>query len=398
MMTRPEFIKMCSLFGLSLPFQTTIKACSSDAEEMPIVQGNFEGSVLIVGAGAAGMATGYLLQQLGVAYKILEADISYGGRFRTNNSFTDFPIPLGAEWLHVSKSELPAIVNDEAVKIDTVLLPYSETDTSGYYSNGQLTIEEVGNAVNDDQDKKFIRSSWFDFFEEYIVPSIKDQMQFNTQITSIDYEGDKVVATDTDGKLYQADKLVLTVPLKLLQLGQVSFNPVLPRTKQNAIANATLWSGMKIFLKFSEAFYPTFLYFDDSQTREGQRLYYDAAYGQNSDDNVLGLFSVGKQAEVYQNYTGNALRDYVLNELDEVFNGKASETFQDILVQNWNEQPFAQAAYLEDNASGSISRVMAKSVNDKLFFAGCSYTQFDDWSSVHTAARSARDAVRELVG
>ncbi|MEM1259802.1 MAG: FAD-dependent oxidoreductase [Bacteroidota bacterium] len=396
MMRRLEFIKMCGLFGISLPFQTVLKGCE-DSSESPIVPGDFEGSVLILGAGAAGMATGYLLQQLGIAYQILEADTSYGGRFRTNTTFTDFPIPLGAEWLHVSKDELPAIVNDTAVEIDTVLLPYSENDTSGYYSNGQLTVQKVGSAVNDDQDKKFIGSSWFDFFETHIVPNIKNQMRFNTQITSIDYSGDKVIATDREGSEYTADKLVLTIPLKLLQLGQVSFTPELPSNKQNALHRANIWSGIKVFFKFSEAFYPTFLYFDDSQTNEGQRLYYDAAYGQNSTDNILGLFSVGKQAEVYQNYSGDALRDYLLNELDEIFDGKASETFQGFLVQNWNEQPFARAAYLEDDAPSSISRAMADSVNGKLYFAGCSYTQFDDWSSVHTAARSARDAVRELV-
>ncbi|MEM9000646.1 MAG: FAD-dependent oxidoreductase [Bacteroidota bacterium] len=395
-MNRREFAAACSLFGISLPFQSFLHACSED-DEAPIVSGDFDGSVLIIGAGAAGMATGYLLQQLGIEYQILEADTSYGGRFRTNNSFTDFPIPLGAEWLHVSEAELPAIVNNEAVEIDTTLLSYSPSDTSGHYSNGQLSIQEVGAAVNDDEDKKFIGSSWFDFFEEYIVPSIQRNIQFNTQIASIDYTGDKVIATDRDGTSYEADKLVLTVPLKLLQLGQISFTPELPNNKQNAIGNATIWSGMKVFLKFSEAFYPTFLYFDDSQTNEGQRLYYDAAYGQNSADNVLGLFSVGKQAEVYQQYSGDALRDYVLNELDEIFDGKASETFQGILAQNWNEQPFARAAYLQDNAPSSVSRAMAQSIDDKLYFSGCSYTQFDDWSSVHTAARSARDAVRELV-
>ncbi|NQZ43020.1 MAG: FAD-dependent oxidoreductase [Flavobacteriaceae bacterium] len=395
-MNRKEFVKMCGLFGISIPFQTVLESCN-EGSEAPIVAGDFEGTVLIIGAGAAGMATAYLLAQQGISFRILEADSSYGGRFRTNNTFTDFPIPLGAEWLHVAESELPAIVNDPKVTIETVTLPYSASDTSGFFSNGELTVETVGNAVNDDQDKKFIGSSWFDFFETYIVPGIRDRMRFNTQVTSIDYSGNQVIATAADGSTYEADKLVVTVPLKLLQLGQLGFTPELPNNKLNAIANANIWSGMKIFLKFSEAFYPTFLYFDDSQTNEGQRLYYDAAYGQNSSDHVLGLFAVGRQAEVYQNYSGEALKNYVLEELDRVFDGKASETFIDILAQNWNEQPFARAAYLEDEAATSIARNMSETVNGKLYFAGCSYIDQADWSSVHTAARSARDTVRELL-
>ena len=352
---------------------------------------------LIIGAGAAGMATAYLLQQLDIEYQILEADSSYGGRFRRTNDFADFPIPLGAEWLHVSESELPAIVNDSAVQVTTVTRRYAATDTYGFYSNGTLTVEEAGTAINGLIDQKFIGSSWFDFFDEYIVPSIRNKMRFNTHIVSINYSGDKVIASEDNGNQYEADKIVLTVPLKILQLGEIGFSPSLPNNKQRAIANANIWGGIKIFLKFTEKFYPTFLEFDDSETNEGQRTYYDAAYGQNTADNVLGLFAVGKQAQPYQNLSGDAQRDYVLNELDGIFNGKASETFQDILVQNWNEQPFARAAYLADVAPSATSRIMAESVEDKLYFAGDAYTREDDWSAVHNAARSARDAVRELV-
>ncbi len=395
-MNRKEFIAACSLFGISLPFQSAIQACSND-DETSITAGNFNGAVLIIGAGAAGMATAYLLQQQGIEYRILEADVSYGGRFRTNTSFTDFPISLGAEWLHVSESELPAIVNDGSVQINTMTQRYSASDTYGYFSNGELNVAEVGNEINNFIDQKFRNSSWFDFFEAYIVPSIRNKMQFNTEIVSIDYSGSKVMARDTQGLAYEADKLVLTVPLKILQLGKIDFTPSLPNTKQQAIAQANIWGGIKIFLKFSEKFYPTFLEFDDSETNEGQRTYYDAAYAQNTSENILGLFAVGKQAEPYQNVNGDALRNYVLNELDIIFNGKASATFQDILVQNWNEQPFARAAYLADVASSSTSRNMAKSINDKLYFAGDSYSDEDDWSAVHVAARSARNAVRELI-
>ncbi|UOY08553.1 FAD-dependent oxidoreductase [Muricauda sp. SCSIO 64092] len=395
-MNRKEFIAACGLFGISLPFQSVIQACSND-DETSITAGSFNGAVLIIGAGAAGMATAYLLQQQGIEYRILEADVSYGGRFRTNTSFTDFPISLGAEWLHVSESELPAIVNDGSVQINTMTQRYSASDTYGYFSNGELNVAEVGNEINSVIDQKFRNSSWFDFFEAYIVPSIRNKMQFNTEIVSIDYSGSKVTARDTQGLAYEADKLVLTVPLKILQLGKIDFTPSLPNTKQRAIAQANIWGGIKIFLKFSEKFYPTFLEFDDSETNEGQRIYYDASYAQNTSENILGLFAVGKQAEPYQNVNGEALRNYVLNELDIIFNGKASETFQDILVQNWNEQPFARAAYLADVASSSTSRAMAKSINGKLYFAGDSYTEEDDWSAVHVAARSARNAVRELI-
>ena len=100
-MNRKEFIKMCGLFGLGLPFQAALGACGKET-----IETNFEGKVLILGAGAAGLASGYFLNQRGIEYEILEASSVYGGRMRRTLDFADFPIPLGAEWLHVEAGVL----------------------------------------------------------------------------------------------------------------------------------------------------------------------------------------------------------------------------------------------------------------------------------------------------
>ena len=328
---------------------------------------------------------------------MIEATSKYGGRFKTDNDFTDFPIPLGAEWLHVSARELGNIVNDPSVNIDTQLTSYAPEDTYGYYQGGELTVERLGWGVHAFSDKKFIGSSWFDFFEDYIVPPIKKNMRLDTPIASIDYSGDKVVARDTNGVAYTADKLIFTAPLKLLQLNQFQFAPPLPIEKQRVIADAKIWSGIKVFIKFSEKFYPTFLEFPDSDTPEGQWLFYDAAYGQVSGDNILGLFAVGEPAERYINRKEGDLQGYILRELDQIFDGQATKSFEGILVQNWSDEPYARAAYLGDHESTKISKIMSRSIDDKLYFAGSSYTREDDWGSVHNAARSACDAVQELI-
>ncbi len=57
----------------------------------------FSEKVVIIGAGAGGLSVGYLLQQQGIDFEILEASSIYGGRMRINTGFADFPIPLGAE-------------------------------------------------------------------------------------------------------------------------------------------------------------------------------------------------------------------------------------------------------------------------------------------------------------
>ena len=393
-MTRKEFLKMSGLLGISIPLQTMLTACAKET----VVPTNFNGTVLIIGAGAAGMAAGYLLAQKGIDYQILEASPTHGGRMKQTTSFVDFPISLGAEWLHVAESELGHIVNNPTTQITTKFQGYQAQDQIGYYENGNLTYASLSAEFgNDFIDQKFINSTWFDFFEQYIVPSIRSKIQVNTQIVSIDYQGDQVIATDSNGQSYETDKIIITVPLKILQDGDITFSPQLPAAHRNAMQNAPVWGGLKVFLEFSERFYPPYLTFPDSETNAGQRIYYDAAYGQNSASNVLGLVALGAQATLYQEGTSTVQRDYILNELDTVFNGLASQTYRQHIVQNWDKEPFIRSAYLADVASSSISNNLSESIDQKVYFAGEAYTKADDWGGVHNAAQSARDAINELV-
>ena len=56
--------------------------------------------IIVIGAGAAGLTAGHLLEQRGIEFEILEAAPIYGGRVRKLEGFADFPIDLGAEWIH----------------------------------------------------------------------------------------------------------------------------------------------------------------------------------------------------------------------------------------------------------------------------------------------------------
>lgn len=389
-MNRRTFLKIAALLGINTSLPTLLSL--SSAGDSP--QSSFTGSILIVGAGAAGMSAGYLLQQQGISFQILEASSHYGGRMKQNTEFADFPIPLGAEWIHVDASILDEIVNDTTVDVGIKLQAYSSEDETGYFEDGELYTSNL----HDWDDLKFIGSTWFDFFEQYIVPDIRDNMYFDTQIVNIDYGGDHVILTDQRENTYGADKVIFCAPLKILQDGDIVFDPPLPTNKAESIEEANIWSGIKVFIEFTEAFYPVILAFPDSETDEGQRIYYDAAYGQETNTHVLGLFAVGMQAETYQAFVSDsALKDYILAELDTVFGGRASETYVKHIVQNWNEEPFIRSAYLADTTFWGTLPALAESIDQKIFFAGTSYTNGGDWGSVHTAVRSARNTVEDIL-
>ena len=386
-MNRKEFIKMCGLLGIGIPLQASMYSCNGDDPILPA------GKVLIIGAGAGGLTAGHLLSQRGVDFEILEASSTYGGRMKRTLDFVDFPIPLGGEWLHVEKGVLSEIVNDASVSIDVPTTPYDPNVDYGLFQGQRITVEEVGFTI----DQKFIGSSWFDFFEQYVVPSVQSKIRYNKVVESIDYSGDQVIVR-TGTEEFTADKVIVNVPVKLLQNGAISFTPALPNDKADAINNVTVWDGCKAFIEFSEKFYPAFVAFDIQPESAGQKLYYDAAYGQNSSRNVLGLFAVGTGTLPYVNLSDTALIEYMLNELDEIFDGQASANYIKHTFQNWNEEPFANGAYIFDDENWRRVRTLGESVGNKLYFAGDAYTTGDDWSSVHAAARSAIRAVQELVG
>jgi len=382
MMNRADFIKMTALLGLGLTAQP-MPALSRQKQQRK--------KVLVIGAGAAGLTAAYLLRQRGIEVDILEASSNYGGRMKRIEGFVDFPLPMGAEWIHTEPSILRDIVNDSnrIVGIDT--MSYDPEKDFGLLDGQRITLQQAGFK----SDYKFVNSTWFDFFSEYIVPSIEDRIHFDQIVNEIDYSKEEIIVTVNNQK-HTADYVIVTVPLKMLQKNAIAFTPSLPNSKQRAIERATVWDGFKAFIEFKKPFYPAFTVINIEPETDGQKVFYDAAYGQNSQHHVLGLFSVGTGAEPYLSCSEKSLIESLLEELDMLFNGQASENYVQHIAQNWNKEPFIQGAYLYDHENFTLVRKLGKSINDKLFFAGEAYTNGLNWAGVNAAAISAMRAVRQI--
>ena len=84
----------------------------------------YDGKVIIVGAGASGLAAAKVLEQNNIEYIILEATDRYGGRLKRDTTFADFPIDIGAEWLHSAPITLNKLKGKQGNEIDEELIPY----------------------------------------------------------------------------------------------------------------------------------------------------------------------------------------------------------------------------------------------------------------------------------
>lgn len=359
---------MSALLGVGLPLASHVSACTK--EETNKV--NFSGKVLIVGAGAGGLSSGYLLQQQGIDFEILEASDRFGGRMRINNEFADFPIPLGAEWLETGTDIFEEIINDSSVRVN---------------------IETIADAP----DRKFVNYSWYNFFDDYIASTISHKINFNTVVDLVDYNGDQIIVHSQDKK-FAADKVIICVPLKILQDGDLTFSPTLPADKIDVINNTPIWAGFKAFIEFSNRFYQDEFVFKINPESDGQKIYYDATLGQQTNANILGLFVVGKPAFEYISLTESELKNFILSELDDIYNNQATPNYIKHISQNWNKEPYIKSGYMTDYADWKKVKKLGETVADKVYFAGGEYTDGEDWVSVHTAAQAAKKAVEKILG
>lgn len=350
--------------------------------------------VIVVGAGVAGLTAGYLLDQSGVEFEVLEARSEYGGRIRKLEGFADFPLDLGAEWIHRWISARPPIFGDLLKGDDPHFPTFQEhLKTVSQWKGEKLRTRNWWRYIPKPTDLKFVDSTWFDALDRLITPGVSEHLHLDTPVTSIDYSANGVSVLTLQGEKFEADRVLVTTPISMLQRGDIHFNPDLPKRKRQEIMKERMPGGLKVFLRFSQRFYPDLTYVGGFL--QGGVLnecgYYNVALGKNSVCNVLGLFTQGAKAERYTaQSTEEDLLNYVLSELDSMFDGKASRLYEDHVIHNWTREPYIHGSYSQRKAS---AKKLAEPVAGKVFFAGEAMNVDGKTIAVHGASASAYAAV-----
>lgn len=413
-MKRREFLKngfLISIGGVLIP--KTILSCR---KETLFEESSFSGKVIIIGAGAAGLYAGYILKSKGIDFQILEASNLYGGRVGKNDSFADFPIDNGAQWLHGKNNILSDFILSSTTKItlddtenmywfknnlvkelpknpeifDEDNLPdisfqqyanqkefgddykyiienlagdqgASASKLSAYWNH-----QEEINWVSGDDDYKF-EQTYFDFIEKQIAKPINNEIKLNTIVKSIDYTSEIITIIDSNNQKYTANKVIITVPISILKKNKIEFTPQLPNEKTEAFSKIGMGAGMKVFLKFSTQFY-------DDNIVGGSicAAYANEKIGKIGEDNVLLAFIMGEQAEYLTSLgSDDAITLKLLEELDLMYNNQATKSFISSYVNNFTNKPFIEGAYSYSTINiGNAREKAAESIDNKLFFAG----------------------------
>ena len=359
--------------SLSSCFRWAARAVDKLPKETAIQKNyEFEGKVVIVGAGASGLAAAKILQQNNIEYVILEATDRYGGRLKKDTTLADFPIDIGAEWIHSNPKVLNVIKGKCRDQIDEELIAYKLESGSKWDGKKLKPVSKsyLNFIYNFMPESKFKNSTWYDFVDDNIAKDVTQNIVYNSVVKSIDYSEEKVAITTSEGKTYEADKVLVTVSMGVLKSNNISFIPELNSEKKKAIESITFNSGFKIALKFSEKFYPDAI---ECKVKNGEKVFYDIAFGKNAETNVLGFLCTGDETENYYNLNSEQdIINQLIKELDEMFDGKASKTYMnEYLLENWGQFEFTQGTWTQAMLEKkSILETLRLPLNNKVYFAG----------------------------
>ncbi len=450
-MQRRDFIKSTVLTSGALAF-------GSCKEKDPYAERKYEGQIAVIGAGAAGLYAGYLLEEKKANYTIFEASDKIGGRIRTLKGFADFDIELGAEeiygnrsvwydWAKASGASFLADTSTDLYQIGSQLLTESQwSNDSDFkaalalvqqavsYSGMDVTLlqymdtvklaprvrpiveallaNKYGTSANrlsilgltEQQQTKSAGEGSFSLANRSLISILEEKCKdvlpkvvFNAQIKRIDYNNDRIILEDALAQRRYFDKVIITVPLSILKTTDLQFTPALPETKIAAINNIGIGAGMKVILGFNRRFWEAST--GSVYTSGAVPEYQVSSNGRSTQSFVLTGLVMGEKAEALSALSTAEAIQTVLKDLDNLYGkGVATGALTNIRIMDWGKDPFIKGAYSYPTVGGGLitRQALSQPVQRKLYFAGEATHYGGHSGTVHGAIESGRRVVDEL--
>ena len=316
-------------------------------------------SVIVVGAGVAGLVAAKSLAHQGARVTLLEAKNRYGGRVYTDNSL-GAPFEVGAGWIHGPSRENPikklanivgaktfvteddsfvvfdqegyALSDDEFAEIDSeweeiLSVINDELEFSDPRSLAEAIEDEFPDALSFPE-VKWALSAYTEFDKGASIEDLsaayynKDQIfhgsdvvvvegydkllnplaenlniQLGMPVRKITYGGDGVIVT-AGAREFEADYVICSVSLGVLKAKKIEFEPSLPIAYQQKIDRLGFGSVTKIAIQFEEAFWDPDVQYFGIVTEPKGRWNIWLNYRTFSKQNILLGISVGAYALV----------------------------------------------------------------------------------------------------
>jgi len=397
--------------------------------------------VIVIGAGAAGLAAADMLARSGREVLLLEARSRIGGRCDTRRlPGLAVPVELGAEFIHGR----PRVTLDllERAGIPGV----DSTRTQRFVERGRLrpvdAFAEAHKAMrataalkkHDLSFKAFLNRrklprmtrtfatmmvQGFDAADPAFVSArdIADEWQTALGSSQMRPQGGygpllEFLAKDLSIKLrtvvreirwqrgaveiagIRARQAVVTLPLGVLQSGAIRFEPEL-KEKNSSLANLASGPVIRVAMRFREPFWeercPKVAFF---HSPEAPFPTFWTPLPMRAP--LLTAWAGGPKAQVLTGSTKKELLRHALASVRSVFRHIPQP--EAAYVQDWQADPFARGGYSYVRVGGhGARRILQKSLEDTLFFAGEATDTRGEAGTVGGALQSGIRAARELM-
>jgi monoamine oxidase len=413
-------------------------------------------SVIVIGAGLAGLAAARRLSQFGVQVTILEARDRIGGRVHTLHS-SQFPIPieLGAEFVHGRPKEIWDIIRSENLTAgslegddwcfkDRVLKKCNDfwprwEQVARALKNGKSypdrSFSEFINELNIDEETRSAAVEFVEGFNaarsdlislQYLADSqgsdrITSDSQFRvfagldrvvralaefdrdlvevhlgTTVREIEWKEGRVRVDE-----FVADRAIVTLPLGVLQGDTVQFIPELPEKKAAAL-ELVMGHVVKVVLRFHSVFW---------EERGLSEVSFIHARGEKVPTwwttrpiatPILVGWAGGPPAEALAFKSEAYILDAAIESLShalKIGSRSLEARIRAAAVVDWQTDPFSRGAYSYIPV-GAITAPMrlADPVSNTLFFAGEATNSEGNSSTMHGAIATGYRAAEELLG
>jgi monoamine oxidase len=408
--------------------------------------------VLVIGAGAAGLAAAGRLRDAGAKIVVLEARPHIGGRAQTD--MQRGPVELGAEFLHgdnavtwqllkryglearrfpehgadvtqrfvVDGNGLPAASPiDLEARIDAL---YSAVE--GYGGRADISLDQflTQRTTPDDAAAGFVRRR-FERFEGGVASELsvagmaqarrentagwtnhritggyhalfsamaRDlDIRVNTPVTRIDWAAGRVSATFHSGETLSAKAAVITVPVSQLQRDRIAFSPALPGWKRVAVEAVKTGPIAKVVLHFREQFWAPFAYLLLSRS---MLVWWS---GLPEAGPCLIGYTGGSAALQISALPAEAVIQAELTHLAALLGPRAFQMFDHGEVIDWSTTPYIEGGFTFPSVGlGDARKQLGAPVDNTLFFAGEATALGGHYATVHGAIESGWRAADEF--
>ena len=220
-------------------------------------------------------------------------------------------------------------------------------------------------------------------------------IEYETVVDKISWDKNGVRVASGD-RVWEADAVIVTVPLGVLKAQSIVFEPALPAKYTTALAQLEMGLLDRCVMKFDEVFwdteYTTFSVAGPDPAAWYQFIPLNGPLGIPA----LAAFNSGSTAWNLETKSDDEIKAEMLAVIKAAFN--AEPTVVDMVITRWGQDPFARGAYSYVPVGGSVKArsVLAKPVSDQLYLAGEAYTNTDP-SSVHGAYNSGIATAKQVL-